>query len=173
MCMYVQRLMRKEKRQKKENVPISFKFMIFFLFWNFDFNLNKKVFDWSISSSYLMWFMMIYEVAIKSWFLAPMFWGQFRCVCCTEKYQRKLVHYYSTFFFLLLVFFCYWGNGFLLPSSRRSRWSVINFLCSSCRQSGFWGQPTHIHGEGLLSILDPNTTKRKRSFLRIIFRNLW
>ena len=40
-----QRLIRKEKRQKKENVPISFKFMIFFLFWNFDFNLNKKVFD--------------------------------------------------------------------------------------------------------------------------------
>ena len=31
---------------------------------------------------------------------------------------------------------------------------------------------THSHWEGLLSILDPNTTKRKRSFLGIIFKNL-
>ena len=89
-----------------------------------------------------------------------------------RKIPEKTCALLLQFFFLLLVFFCYWGNGFLLPSSRRSRWSVINFLCSSCRQSGFWGQPTHIHGEGLLSILDPNTTKRKRSFLRIIFRKL-
>ena len=111
---------------------------------------RRKIFQFSFHLAYsklaeAFWFMMIYEEAIKSWFLAPMFWGQFRC--CREKYQRKscalLLH-----FFLLLVFFCYWGNGFLLPSSRRSRWSVINFLCSSCRQSGFWGQqPTHIHTE--------------------------
>ena len=62
----------------------------------------RKIFQFSFHLAYsklaeAFWFMMIYEEAIKSWFLAPMFWGQFRC--CREKYQRKSCA-------LLLHFFC-------------------------------------------------------------------
>ena len=63
---------------------------------------RRKIFQFSFHLAYsklveAFWFMMIYEEAIKSWFLAPMFWGQFRC--CREKYQRKSCA-------LLLHFFC-------------------------------------------------------------------
>ena len=79
---------RKRTLKKEKNISIQFSFHLAY----------SKLVE-------AFWFMMIYEEAIKSWFLAPMFWGQFRC--CREKYQRKscalLLHFFFAARFLLLL----------------------------------------------------------------------